>query len=50
MNDVVPLFHNRVMTHSTETAMEMIEAHFGDNSDRKIIGVYDAPIRGVDPT
>ena len=48
VNDVVPLFHNRVMVHSTETAMEMIEAHFNGNSDRKIIGVYDAPIRGVE--
>ena len=47
VNDVVPLFHDRVMTSATETAFEMIEALNEGNQDRQIIGVYDAPLRGV---
>ena len=46
MNDVVPLFHERVMVSATETALEMIEALNEGNDARKIIGVYDAPIKG----
>ena len=46
INDVIPLFHERVMTSATEIAFEMIEAYFGeDNQDLQVIGVYDAPIR-----
>ena len=47
INDVVPLFHERVMTPAVETALEMIEALYDGQSDKKIIGVYDAPIKGV---
>ena len=47
VNDVVPLFHERVMVSATETAMEMIEAFNDGNDSRKIIGVYDAPIKGI---
>ena len=45
INDVVPLFHDRVMTSAVETAFEMVEAFYEGRSDRKIIGVYDAPVR-----
>ena len=47
VNDVVPLFHERVMVSSMETALEMIEAHFEGDESRKVIGVYDAPIKGI---
>ena len=47
INDVVPLFHERVMAGPMETALEMIEAIHEGNDDRKIIGVYDAPIKGT---
>ena len=47
INDVVPLFHERVMAGPMETALEMIEAVNDGNDDRKIIGVYDAPIKGT---
>ena len=47
VNDVVPLFHERVMASTTETAFEMVEAINDGNQDRQIIGVYDAPIKGV---
>ena len=43
---MVPLFHERVMVAATETAFEMIEALNEGNDSRKIIGVYDAPIKG----
>ena len=46
VNDVVPLFHERIMVSATETALEMIEALNEGNDSRKIIGVYDAPIKG----
>ena len=46
INDVVPLFHDRVMVSAMETALEMIEALYEGNDSRKIIGVYDAPIKG----
>ena len=45
VNDVIPLFHERVMTSAMEIALEMIEAYYGDNQDMQIIGIYDAPIR-----
>ena len=45
VNDVVPLFHERVMVSATETALEMIEALNDGNDTRQIIGVYDAPIK-----
>ena len=48
MTDVVPLFHDRVMTSATETAMEMIECVFTKDKTRQIIGVYDAPLRVKD--
>ena len=32
INDVIPLFHERVMTSATEIALEMIEAYFGENN------------------
>ena len=35
------------MVSATETAMEMIEAFNDGNDSRKIIGVYDAPIKGI---
>ena len=44
INDVIPLFHERVMTSAMETALEMIEALNDSAPDRQIIGVYDAPI------
>ena len=48
INDVVPLFHERVTTSAMETALEMVEA-FNDGDDaRQIIGVYDAPIKDDD--
>ena len=50
VNDVVPLFHERITTPATETALEMIEAHFEGIEGRKIVGVYDAPIRGAEQT
>ena len=50
VNDVVPLFHERIMVSAVETALEMIEASFDGDEGRKIVGVYDAPIRGVDPS
>ena len=46
VNDVVPLFHERVMVSATETALEMIEALNEGNDSRKIVGVYDAPLKG----
>ena len=46
VNDVVPLFHERVMVSATETALEMIEALNEGNNSRKIVGVYDAPLKG----
>ena len=46
VNDVVPLFHDRVMASATETAFEMVEALNEGNQDRQIIGVYDAPLKG----
>ena len=49
VNDVVPLFHERIMTSAVESALEMIEASFEGDEGRRIVGVYDAPIRGVDP-
>ena len=46
INDVIPLFHERVMTSATEIALEMIEAYFGENNQNcQVIGIYDAPIR-----
>ena len=47
INDVIPLFHERVMVSTTETALEMIDALNEGNDSRKIIGVYDAPIKGI---
>ena len=44
---MVPLFHERVMVSTMETALEMIEAHYDGDNRRKIIGVYDAPINGI---
>ena len=47
VNEVIPLFHDRVMTSMMETALEMIEAHYDQSQPAlKIVGVYDAPIRG----
>ena len=46
INDVVPLFHERVTVNAVETALDMVEALYGEDSNKKIIGVYDAPIRG----
>ena len=46
VNDVVPLFHERVMVSATETALEMIEALNEGNDSRKIVGMYDAPLKG----
>ena len=43
----MPLFHERVMVSATETAFEMIDAFNDGNDARKIIGVYDAPIKGT---
>ena len=34
INDVVPLFHERVMTSAVETALEMIEAFNESRQDR----------------
>ena len=34
INDVVPLFHDRVMTSAMETALEMIEAYNDSAPDR----------------
>ena len=48
INDVVPLFHERIMVSAVESALEMIEAHYDGDDARKIVGVYDAPIRGID--
>ena len=48
VTDVVPLFHERIMTSAVETAMEMIEANYEGDEGRRIVGVYDAPIRGID--
>ena len=45
MTDAVPLFHDRVMTSATETAMEMIECVFAKDKTKQIVGVYDAPLR-----
>ena len=45
MTDAVPLFHDRVMSSATETAMEMIECVFANDKTRQIVGVYDAPLR-----
>uniref|UniRef100_A0A7S3HWZ1 MPN domain-containing protein n=2 Tax=Favella ehrenbergii TaxID=182087 RepID=A0A7S3HWZ1_9SPIT len=50
VNDVVPLFHDRIMVSAMEAALEMVEAHYDGDDARKIVGVYDAPIRGIDPT
>ena len=47
VNDVVPLFHERVMVSPMEAALEMIEAQYEGDERRKVIGVYDAPIKGV---
>ena len=48
VNDVVPLFHERIMVSAVESALEMVEASFEGDEGRRIVGVYDAPIRGVD--
>ena len=45
---MVPLFHERIMTSAVESALEMVEAHFDGDEGRQIVGVYDAPIRGID--
>ena len=50
INDVVPLFHERIMVSAMESALEMIEAHYDGDDSRRIVGVYDAPIRGIDPS
>ena len=33
------------MTSAAETALEMIEAVYGSDKTRQVIGVYDAPLR-----
>ena len=45
INDVVPLFHDRIMVSAMETAFEMVEALNSGQEGRQIIGVYDAPIK-----
>ena len=42
--DVVPLFHDRVMTSALETAMEIVEM-YASSKGVKLIGFYDAPLK-----
>ena len=48
VTDAVPLFHERVMASAAETALEMIEAVYGSDKTKQVIGVYDAPLRVKD--
>ena len=50
VNDVIPLFHDRIMTSSTEIAFEMVQALYEGDENKQLVGVYDAPLkfRGAD--
>ena len=45
VEDVVPLFHDRIMTSAMETSLELIEAVYQDSDNLQIVGIYDAPLR-----
>ena len=45
VTDAIPLFHDRVMTSTTEIALEMIDCVYAGEDLKQIVGVYDAPLR-----
>jgi Uncharacterised protein family (UPF0172) len=47
ITDAVPLFHHKIMSGTLEIAFDMIESTLV-NETTKIIGLYEAPIVGVD--
>ena len=45
VKDVIPLFHERVMSGTTEIAFEMVETFYPADDKMQIVGVYDAPLK-----